>query len=515
MATQRKVYTKKQEDEDSEGLYQQRQSAQKVTYAKLEELLERDVTRVPSKSYTQYTRELLAQYTASPLNNIDSIRDISQYLTRVSMIYQKILLYYSTMPLYTYNITPLVNYSGDFDSEKYMRDYEKVLKQFNNFNMFKEMSNAVYQVFRDGMYVGFMYNSEEDGMFLMPLDPQYCRIYGKGVEGEWIVYFDAAYFDRANNVDFVKGINNDGIGVWDQCFVDGYNNYKNNGRDYEWFRLTPELTFCMIAGSDDEFYLPLPYFLPLFKSLLQLLDTEDLVADKNELENYKLILNKIPLLGDSNNVDDFAVSLDLVMKFQKLLEQVVPDQVGIGITPCDTDVIEFEKSTSTADTDEVNQALNNLFNNAGLNKLVISSGSSSNSNGLKYSIANDLGNMDVYIKRIESWLNYYIKHNIAEGFHLELFTETQYNRADFIQEKKEAATLGGSKTDYLCSLGDTPYEVYSKLKFETLALDISQYMTPLESTYTMSSDSGGRPEMDEDDLSDEGASTRASGKNED
>jgi hypothetical protein len=65
--------------------------------------------------------------------------------------------------------------------------------------------------------------------------------------------------------------------------------------------------------------MPLPYFLPIFKSLLQLLDTETLIANKNELQNYKLILEKIPLLN-GDDIDDFAVSLDLVMRFQDLLE---------------------------------------------------------------------------------------------------------------------------------------------------------------------------------------------------
>ena len=65
--------------------------------------------------------------------------------------------------------------------------------------------------------------------------------------------------------------------------------------------------------------MPLPYFLPIFKSLLQLLDTETLIANKNELQNYKLILEKIPLLN-GDDIDDFGVSLDLVMRFQDLLE---------------------------------------------------------------------------------------------------------------------------------------------------------------------------------------------------
>lgn len=513
MAVQ-KIYTKT--DEDTKDYYAKREKAQKINFQKIEEILQRDPANTPSKTYTEYTREELDTYIASPLTNLDNLRDISQYLTRVSMIYNKILKYYATMPLYTYNITPVSDFSEDFDVEKTLKNYETVVKQMDTFKMFKELSNIVYCTLRDGMYVGFMYNSEEDGMFFMPLDVQYCRIFGKTSEGEWIVYFNAAYFDQGNNTDFLYGIDDDGIGIWDPVFVEGYEAYKSD-RSFQWFRLTPELTFCMIAGSDDQFYCPTPYFMPLFRSLLQLIDTENIVAAKTELQNYKLILNKIPLLGNTDDIDDFAVSLELIMKFQQLMENLVPDQVGVGTTPCDVEVVEFEESTSTDDTDEVSTSINNLFSAAGINQLVLSSGSSSNASGLKYSICNDLGDISVYLRRIESWLNYYIKHNIAEGFHLEIFNETQYNRDDFIQEKKESATLGASKTDYLCSLGSTPAKVYSQLKFEATVLNIQQYMTPLESTYTQSSsdDNGGRPEMDETELSPEGEATRDSGKNDD
>lgn len=509
------VFTTKSNDGD---YALKRERAQKISFAKIQEILQRNVSKTISKSFTQYDYARLEQYAQSPLNNLDNIREVSRYLTRVSMLYQQMILYFSTMPLYTYNITPTSEITGNFNPEKTLKNYSKLLQMFHVFKLPKELQNIISCVIRDGMYVGYMYNSEKDGMFLMPLDVQYCRIYGKTPEGEWIVYMDASFFDKNDNKNYIYGINNDGIGVWDDCFIQGYEDYKNLGRDYQWFRLTPEKTMCIPSGTDDEFYMPLPYYFPLFKSLLRLLDTENLVASKEELQNYKLILNKIPLFTNTSEVDDFALSSELVEQFDAVLKSVVPDLVGVGTVPYDkTDVIDFEKSTSATDTDELNKAMNNLFANAGINRLIVSSGDSSNSNGIKYSNANDLGKIAVYLRRIESWLNYWIKKNISDGFSLQIFDETRFNQDDFIKEKKEAASLGGSKMDYLCALGDTPYIAYNKLRFESTALKIDQYMTPLQSTYTQSGgNSGGRPaETDETNLSPEGVSTRESGKNED
>ena len=50
---------------------------------------------------------------------------------------------------------------------------------------------------------------------------------------------------------------------------------------------------------------------------MDLIDLEQLIQSRNEIENYKLILSKIPLVdnGNSGDVDDFAISLDLSQYF--------------------------------------------------------------------------------------------------------------------------------------------------------------------------------------------------------
>ena len=145
-----KIYTKT----DESGYTVSRDRAQKISFAKFQELLQRNVTKTVSKSYTQYTRDLLDQYIQSPLNNIDNIREVSRFLTRVSMLYKQMISYFSTMPLYTYNITPLADYTKDFDPDKQLKNYEKVLKVFHHFNMAKELQNVISNTIRDGMYVG-------------------------------------------------------------------------------------------------------------------------------------------------------------------------------------------------------------------------------------------------------------------------------------------------------------------------------------------------------------------------
>lgn len=492
-----------------------RERAQKINFAKIQELLQRNVGKNTSRTFMQYTKSLIQQYLASPSTNLDTIREVSRFLVRNSMIYKKMIYYYSTAPLFLYSLTQENDFTKAINKNKSLKDYENVLKRLNGFKMPKEFYNVIANVVRDGMYVGFAYDGEDGEAFFMPLPPEYCRIYGKTPEGEWIVYFNAGYFDKGNNKDYVLGVNEDGVGVWDQCFVDGYNTYKTEGNSYQWFRLTPERTMCVIAGTDDEFDMPMPFLSGIFIELLDLIDLEQLLADRTELENYILLVSKIPVIQGSEDVDDFAISLELAQEFNALLEQVVPELVGVAYSPMEIDTVKFDKSNTTDNVDKLAQSMNNLFNNAGMSQLVVAGGASTNSIGLNHAIENDLSTIWIFVERIETWMNFYIKRNISEGYKFSFHQISWYNRDSYISMMKDMATLGGNALDYfVCATGKTPYEVINDIRFNALVLNINQWLTPLQSSYTQSSSStGGAPTKPEDELSEEGAATRSGDKN--
>jgi len=107
------------------------------------------------------------------------------------------------------------------------------LETFDRFSLKKDMYTALYLGIRDGIYVGYAYDDKQGRTFLMPLDVQYCRIAGKNEYGEWVVYFNAAFFDVGNNSEFVLGVDgNSEYATWAPEFINGYNAYKNQGRNY-------------------------------------------------------------------------------------------------------------------------------------------------------------------------------------------------------------------------------------------------------------------------------------------
>ena len=507
--TETKLITKNEEE-----FKPKRESAQKLTFEQLRQLIQRDVTRTLNKSYTQYTQDLTRTYLQNPASSLNNIIELSRFLERNSTLYKKILTYYATAPLFYYSLIQENDFSKTISASKSLKDFYIVAKQLNRFNIKTEFFNAIYCTVRDGMFVGFTYQSEEN-TFMLPIDIKYCRIYGKTPEGQWIVYFDATFFNSGNNRIFVEG-DEEGNGTWDQVFVDGYNTYQSDS-NARWFRLPPERTFCLIAGSDDQFDVPLPLLAGLFINLMQLEDLENIVNSQAELENYKILVSKIPLMNNgADDVDDFAISLDLATIFNQQLSAVVPELVAAVTSPMDLDVISFENSNKTQDTDDLAKSMNNLFNNAGVSQIVVAGGSSTNSIGLNHAIQNDLANVWIYVNRIESWINYYIKMNISEGYIFKIHHITWYNRDEYINLLKESATLGDNPTDYfVCVTGKTPYEVINNVRFNAMSLNINQWLVPLSSSYTQSAtdDTGGRPQSDEVDLTPEGEATRNGDKN--
>ena len=506
--TETKMITKNEEE-----FKPKREAAQKLTFAQLQQLIQRDVTKTLNKTYTQYTQDLTRTYLQNPASSLSNIIELSRFMERNSTLYKKILTYYATAPLFYYSLIQENDLSKTISTSKSLKDYYTVAKYLNNFNIKTEFFNAIYCTVRDGIFVGFVYTSEE-GTFMLPLDVKYCRVYGKTSEGQWIVYFDATYFNSGSNKVFVTG-DEEGNGVWDDVFVDGFRAYEAD-TNARWFRLPPERTFCMIAGSDDQFDVPLPLMAGLFIELMNLEDLENLVNSQTELENYKILVSKIPLVNGTDSVDDFAISLDLATVFNQQLAAQTPELVAAVTSPMDLDVISFENSNSTKDTDDLAQSINNLFNNAGVSQLVVAGGSSSNSIALSHAIQNDMANVWIYVNRIESWLNYFIKMNISEGYRLRIHHITWYNRDTYIGFLKECATLGDNPTDYIvCATGKTPYEVINNVRFNATVLNINQWLVPLSSTYTKSgNDEGGAPTKSEEEItSEETVATRDGNKN--
>ena len=235
--------------------------AQMINFQELQRILQQNISKGTNRTYAQYTKEKLKSYIKNPLANIDNIRDISNFLYRVSHNYKKIIEYYSYTPLFSYNVSYKVpDWSKPpKNSKDFIQGYQELCKRLENMNLKQFSSQIIATCLRDGIYCGFCYDNE-DSFFISALDPKYCKISALTENNTFILKFDASYFDNGNNKEFLYGTDSPtdtDEGLWDEVFVHGYEDYKNKGNDYKWFELPPERTISIICGDDP--VAPLPY----------------------------------------------------------------------------------------------------------------------------------------------------------------------------------------------------------------------------------------------------------------
>ena len=488
-----------------------------LNFANLQKLLQQNVSKTQTRSFVTYTKEKIKSYLINPLANINNIREVSQFVYRVSNIYKKVIWYFADLPLYSYNlIYNQSNWSSPSGSSDFLKNYQKVATRLQQWNMPQEMAKILATTLRDGIYAGYIYDDKKS-VFIQALDPKYVKIKSITALGTFVVAFDATYFDQGNNKSLIYGIqdsNGDYIdtdSVWDEIFKQGYEAYQADMTNSRWFELPMEKTISMIAGDDTT--LPLPAFLACLPDILDLIDYGQLIREKTELENYVLLLSKIPMLPNAKTVNEFAVDLDIIQAMQKIIDESTPDLVGTAYTPCDLETVRFDRNDQT-ETDIMAKATKSLYNSLGVSQVVF------NNEGTTASSINASENGDEmvafeYLQRLEGNMKRYVYLNISKDFTFKFHKITFFNKKDFLSVLKDQATLGlPVKLDYATASGATPYEVMNQM-FMELALDFNSKWIPLSSSYTSNISAGttGAPTKDDTQLTDEGAETKDKNKN--
>lgn len=490
-----------------------RNSAMKIDFAKLQNLMLQTISKTSSKTYTQYTKEQLRNYITNPNSNIDNLREISAFLYRNSMIYKNLLSYYSNMPMYSYNISYQPKdflSAATLQQNDFMKKYQEVLKRAEIMHLRNEMPTVTMNCLLDGASFNYIYDDGES-FFLHHLPPKYCKIHGME-NGVYEIDFDATYFD--SHKEFIGLGDNvaeiDSEGLWDNAFVDGYNTYKSQGNNYKWFKLPTERTLTVIAPGADP-TMPLPHFMPIFQSLLDLLDVEALIRNKQELQNYVLLVSKLPLFSNSNETNDFAIDADVAQGFQDMLEATLPEAVGATLAPFEIEPIFFNNQDNSKDTDDLAKANHNLFTSSGVSEVAFNS-EASNSSGVLAGIKTDELLAFNILEQMSNGINYYVQQNINSDFVFAFHPITYFSKTDYENSLMSKMAMGEPVRMDVATLSKTPYKVMCDTFLQN-ALNLDELWKAPQSTYTTTSDSNnsddsGRPKSDDSTISDSGDASR-------
>lgn len=478
-------------------------------YAKsVEEVLKLvDLTSNSTKTWTVFDKETLRSYLQNPYaaNSQTSLRNLAKFLYTLSFPLRRIVNYFSSLPDFSaYKINLDFSLIEDNDEDSLLQDYENACRFVRKMNLELNIFKLLITAWREGIVYFQPYQDDDGSMYLMPLDSQYCKIASVGYNGLFHVAFDFSFF-RGTNAFYLE--------VWDKEYQQKYRKFEGN-TSLRWQELDTARAFKIDLSDIDLIISP---FASLFEGLIDLIDLQALIAVKDSLDIYKLLVMKIPLLKTSNP-DDLALNLNLAKRFFALAQESLPPEIGLILSPgMDVDSISFDKN-ATSDTNAIADSYQNLMEQTGISQIFDSSRLTGSSSVKMSMISDALMATKGIMPQIEAFINERIQMEYPNSAaYVKFINVTAYTKDDRIAQVKDAASLGlPVKQEYMTLLGYDPLEAIASDWLETkLGMSVDRFIHPLVSSHTQSgnSDTGGAPTKDDGKLTDEGAETKDKEKN--
>ncbi len=480
------------------------QELMRLSFRDLARLVKRDLNENETTMYTfsrSFNRDDVQRWITNPQKYEKQLRQVVRFLFFASSHFRRAVLYFATLPLFKYTVEM---YGADFktlDTDVVRKKYIDTVNFLEVMNLEHELSKVSLMCWLEDIFYGYEYRLK-DSYFIQMLNPDYCQI-SSIEDGVFNFQFDFSYFNtRKAELD-----------RFDPEFKEKYEIYLSNRRNKRWQELDSNKTICIKINENFDYSVP-----PLSGILESLYDIEDfkqLKKARTELDNYLILVFGIPYLKDKDKANNFALSQDKALEFFNMAISYLPDQVGAILSPFERiDAIRVDRSDKVVDT--VAEAERAFYNDAGISQLLFSSQDASGA-ALTKSVMVDEMLIFKFLKQCERWVNRKLKNYNKKIFFRTHFLElTHMNKNEYIDNLKNAASLGAPvKMRYAVALGLTPSAVLHNEFVENQVFDIANTWVPLSSSYTQSSrqDEGGRPKVDEDNLSPEGEKTRERGDN--
>lgn len=456
-----------------------------------------------STRITQVTRDNVNTYLNNPEKYSKELRAVSDVFYFNNGIYKQVVNAFKNLATMDYIISPSTSTLKKTTDKSYEAYYVKAKQYFEDINIKRLGRNILGHVARYGGYVG--YERSEGGEIsyqTLPLD--YCRIKYK-VGNDYQIEFNFKYFDnfyQKEELDFIWK-------MFPKEFKTLYNKYTKDkkSQEPEWQSLDMKNTICIPVDDDDIEFLPM--FLGMFEPLLSNEEYKDMVKDSEKMSIVKMIVQRVLVDKDMK----VAMSKEEVRALHKMLEMVLPEG-AIGITtPLPISEVPF-KNPSNEKEDLLSKAERSVFINSGMSSSIFAE--SGGHSGLQMNIEVITANIFAILEKIEDAFNRKLKKVVGTrtyNFKLKFFRITNVNVQQTFDRLFKLVSIGGAMSPLYSCIGFDE-DMYNSMLFMENANKIKDLLIPPQSMNTMSSndskesDDNGRPEKEEQELTDEGQKQR-------
>lgn len=484
MQVERKtIYSKEQRENDEKSFEQTEQGKSSLDLSAFRRLMISDLCTKTDVAQTSrigsYSLETIERALANPETYSQVLVNTSRYLMSISSFYMRLNQYFAKMGLFHYIVDTYDVRSPMTDTvvARYREDYQKLQSQLEKMNLRHEFSKIMSVLPSEDLFCGVIFEDSTD-FFIWRVPTSLCKI---------VQIQDGVY----NFQIMLSGINALDIGAYPASIQQAFLSYKNNEDYFDGWYIPPADKQICIKMNETCLY-PLPLMIMLVKDIFDIDTHKKLKLQKARVDNYKAIVVEIPI--DKSSVDKPLLTEETITVFAEMNKANMPEDVGLIHTLGAAEAISFKDNTNN--TNNLSDAIGNLYDGAGVPSAIFSGGTSSSA--LKLSIETDAAIIYGVYRQFERYMNRFIKlrkyNRTSYKFAFRIQDSTVYNRDAVTDAYLKAAEHGlPFKMDYAVSLGLSQNRIIGNLFSENEALELHTHLIPLPTSYTMSSDDVGRP----------------------
>ena len=415
----------------------------------------------------QYTNKRYI-YKALAENNIEELRNISNFYYNINGMYQRVCNYFAFLYRYDWYVSP-ENYDENTKTEKILKEYHKVLQYLDNSYIRKLSGDIALSAIKEGAYYGYIVPSEV-GLVLQQLPINYCRS-RYSVQNFPIVEFNMKYFDTFKDPAYRIKV----LKMFPEEFAKGYVLYKEGklaaeGYDGEqgWYLLDPNNTVKFNFYNND-----MPLFVNCVPYLLDLDAAQDLDRRKQMQKLLKIIVQKLPLDKNGDLIFDVDEAKDIHNNAVEMLSRAIG--VDVLTTFADIESVDMSDKNTATSVDDLEKVERTVFNSLGISRNLFNTDGNM---ALDKSISNDESTMRNFLLQLSIFFDKITKKRSKLSFRLSMLETTQYNYKELAKMYKEQTQLGFSKLLPQVALGHSQSFILNSIHFENEVLHLSEIMIP-------------------------------------
>lgn len=432
------------------------------------------------KKYDQEEiREIVEHYRVEI--NQWKLREISQILYAKSPEYQRLIRHFAEMALFAHVISPIKDITK-LQATKVQKQYMSIAEQVQRMQLKHEMRKVLRTAFTEDVFYGYVHDDGKS-FYIQRIDGEMCRI--TSVEdGVYNYSVNMNYFlkDERRLIGFADEIKQKYF-KWKKTYGE---QQKIDPQIHMWnyVELDPQNTICIKVN--EEMLEIFPPFAGSFDAIYDIQAYKELRKTKEEIGNYMILSQQLPIRKDSDNNNDFMIDMDMMKYFHNMAADAVPENVGVITSPMPIQPVNFQRETG--EQDGVAKATRDFWDGNGTSQLLFNADDST-SQGLMMSIKTDEEIVFALLSQIERWLNRFLGYKISGDllFNVNILNVTHFNQDEVIDRYLNAGQYGLPVKSYLCaSLGLEPIETINMAYLENEIFKYQEMFIPLFSSNTMS-----------------------------